>query len=119
MPDPATDNPVDPTPAAVPVVPGRARAALEAFLQAWDVLDQALTGDDVDPAEAWGQGNRLAELVRDRAAETRAGIARRVQERERLSLAHLGNRFGVSKARAAQILNRRTAVTAAPTPREE
>jgi hypothetical protein len=60
------------------------------------------------PAAAFARATRLVELLRaqvDEAAELRVRAAARIYEAESLSLAGLADRLGISKARAAQLIN--------------
>ena len=61
-----------------------------------------------DPRAAFDGATRLADTLRDAAssaAKMRAGMAAQVWRAEELSLAALAERIGVSKARAAQLVN--------------
>ena len=61
-----------------------------------------------DPRAAFDGATRLANTLRDAAssaAQVRAGMAAQLWRAEELSLAALADRLGVSKARAAQLVN--------------
>jgi DNA-binding transcriptional regulator YiaG len=85
----------------------RVKAALDELRRAYQQAADAITA--ADDAEAAFQGaSELAEVMRqgaDAAARLRAQMVRRIWESEQLSLAVLANRIGVSKARAAQIID--------------
>ncbi|MFD8527204.1 hypothetical protein ACFV0L_07300 [Streptosporangium canum] len=60
-----------------------------------------------EPRDAYDSATRLAHEVRskaDLAAQVRAEAAARIHEAEKLSIAGLAERLGISKARAAQLL---------------
>src|ERR1022692_2912277 len=81
-------------------------AALKAIRQACEqgvLVVSALA----DPLEAFSAATSLAETMRQLAqpvADLRADSAARLQKAEGLSIAQLGRRVGLSKARAAQLL---------------
>jgi hypothetical protein len=81
--------------------------ALDDLTRAYRQAADAITGDD-DPQAAFRDASELAEAMRqgaDAAARLRANMVRRIWESERISLAVLASRIGVSKARAAQIID--------------
>ncbi|WP_406319130.1 hypothetical protein OHA77_17650 [Streptosporangium sp. NBC_01639] len=60
-----------------------------------------------DPNQAFQQATELGEILRklyEASADLRAEQAARIFETERMSLAGLADRIGVSKARAAQLV---------------
>lgn len=62
-----------------------------------------------DGREMFRQASELAKIASELAevaAELRSQAARRIQEDEALSLAGLGEQISMSKARAAQLVNR-------------
>lgn len=62
-----------------------------------------------DPQRAFERATELVSMLREitgHAADERAFAAERIKERERLSLAQLGERIGMSKQRAGKLLER-------------
>ena len=86
--------------------PGELTATISALREAYDRAVTAIEGHP-DRQQALDAATRLADQLRtiaDSAAELRARVVERIWEEESLSLTGLGSRVGVSKARAAQIL---------------
>ena len=86
----------------------------EAVAKALDDIDRAVKAaaaaieDDRDLTRAFRLATELTEALRERtndAANLRVLAATRTFEAERLSLSGLADRIGVSKARAAQLIN--------------
>lgn len=68
----------------------------------------AIIKSTADPAAAFRDAGRLADVVREATGATgqlRADMAARIWQSEEMSLAGLASRIGVSKARAAQFIN--------------
>lgn len=87
---------------------------LQRALDVLDVSYEALAGRIrawPDPEEAFTLATQLADAERRRAdvaARLRAECAARIAEAEKMSLASLANRIGVSRARASQLLQAAT-----------
>ncbi|MFC0533958.1 hypothetical protein [Phytohabitans kaempferiae] len=97
--DPPTGDPPDVEP------------ALGALARALDQVVAAIKAQG-DPQRAFEGATRLADAMREAAesaADLRAQTAVRIWEEEKISLAGLAERIGVSKARAGQLVQRRRA----------
>ncbi|MBB6351256.1 replicative superfamily II helicase [Nonomuraea muscovyensis] len=73
----------------------------------YDQISNALQNAS-DPKSAFARATTLADALRemaDDAALTRAKLAARIREDEGLSMQALGQALGISKARAAQLIN--------------
>ncbi len=87
--------------------PGQLDNALEA-VNAGVAEAAEIVRATTDPRSAFDLATRLASTLRDAtsfAAQIRAEMAARIWQTEELSLAGLAQRLGVSKARAAQLVN--------------
>lgn len=97
--------------------------ALDAIDRAYKAAAAAIDADR-DPTRAFRLATEVTETLRERtndAANLRVVAATRTYEAERLSLSGLADRIGISKARAAQLINssKRTDHDTAAKPDEE
>jgi hypothetical protein len=86
--------------------PGDPGAALDKLADAFERAVRVISRQ-TDPQEAFDAATRLADAMREAgetAADLRAQTAVRIWEEEKVSLAGLAERIGVSKARAGQLV---------------
>lgn len=98
----------------------RFATALKALKTAYDEAT-ALISEQADHQQAFENATDLANMLRDlaQAASTlRATTVARIAEQEKLSLAVLAERIGISKARAAQLVTSATKLAAKDRPKE-
>ncbi|MEU4697401.1 hypothetical protein [Nonomuraea dietziae] len=82
------------------------KTALADLVRAFDAAVAAIEAEP-DPNRAYGGATQLVETIRqlnELSGDRRALTAARIFEQERMSLADLAGRIGVSKARAAQLI---------------
>ncbi|MEU7003491.1 hypothetical protein [Nonomuraea sp. NPDC046570] len=88
---------------------GASEAVVAALADLEHAFDTAVTAinAEADPNRAYDGATDLVETLRrifEASADLRARSAARIFEQERMSLAGLADRIGVSKARAAQLI---------------
>src|SRR5687768_11883792 len=94
---------------------------LMAFTLAYQRLENAVVNDrDLD--RSFRRATQTSEHMRDlsaKLADLRATLALQIYERERLSLQELADRWSMSKARSAQLVNEGKAIAARKTEEEQ
>ncbi|MCT9929559.1 hypothetical protein N5079_04915 [Planotetraspora sp. A-T 1434] len=80
--------------------------------RAYDAAAEAIRAES-DPRRAFERSTELVEAIRrlyEASGDLRAQSAARIFESEKMSLSVLANHIGVSKARAAQLINTAKAI---------